>query len=208
MKTVFLSYSTNDHFFAELATIKLAEAGIRVWRDQEQLRAGTDWRQGIEQGIEESIAVLVALSEISAMSRYVTYEWAYAMGKAKPVIPLMIGKCEMHPRLATIQYLTFINPGALPWASLVGRINEIETDKEPLNSELPSAVADPDNVHVKAILDYLNQRGYQMVSFERLRQLDINLTDERFEEIINKNRSIFRRTRLRGGKLGLAKVIP
>jgi hypothetical protein len=34
MTTVFLSYSTKDHYFAELAGIKLAEAGITLWRDQ------------------------------------------------------------------------------------------------------------------------------------------------------------------------------
>lgn len=46
MPTVFLSYSTKDHHFAELAGIKLAEAGINLWRDQGQLRAGSDWRGG------------------------------------------------------------------------------------------------------------------------------------------------------------------
>lgn len=77
MPTVFLSYSTKDHHFAELAGIKLAEAGVNVWRDQGQLRAGSDWRGGLERGISESIAVLVALSESSAESSYVTFEWAY-----------------------------------------------------------------------------------------------------------------------------------
>jgi hypothetical protein len=78
MTTVFLSYSTKDHFFAELASIKLAEAGISLWRDQGRLRPGTDWRQGIERGISDSAAVLIALSSQSAESSYVTYEWAYA----------------------------------------------------------------------------------------------------------------------------------
>jgi hypothetical protein len=34
MSTVFLSYSKKDYFFAELADIKLSEAGISLWRDQ------------------------------------------------------------------------------------------------------------------------------------------------------------------------------
>ena len=55
MTTVFISYSTKDHYFAELAGIKLAEAGINLWRDQGQLRPGSDWRNGIERGISESI---------------------------------------------------------------------------------------------------------------------------------------------------------
>ena len=79
MATVFLSYSTKDHHFAELASIKLAEASINLWRDQGQLRAGGDWRSGIERGIAESIAVLVALSQNSVESSYVTFEWAYGL---------------------------------------------------------------------------------------------------------------------------------
>ena len=73
MSTVFLSYSTKDHHFAELAGIKLAEADISLWRDQGQLRAGSDWRGGIERGISNSIAVVVALSENSVESSYVNF---------------------------------------------------------------------------------------------------------------------------------------
>ena len=44
MQTVFLGYATEDYFFAELAEIKLENTGIRIWRDQDRLRAGSDWR--------------------------------------------------------------------------------------------------------------------------------------------------------------------
>jgi hypothetical protein len=80
---VFLSYSTRDHFFAELIVEKLAKSNILVWRDQDQLRAGNDWRRSIEHGIAESAAVMVALSEASASSSYVTYEWRMHLAQAK-----------------------------------------------------------------------------------------------------------------------------
>src|SRR5688572_20730132 len=115
MATVFLSYSTKDHYFAELAAIKLAEAGITLWRDQGQLRAGSDWRTGIERGIAESIAVIVALSQDSAESSYVTFEWAYGLGQGTTVLPVKLESCKVHPRLEPIQYLDFSVPGALPW---------------------------------------------------------------------------------------------
>jgi hypothetical protein len=214
MITVFLSYSTKDHYFAELAEIKLAQANIKLWRDKGQLVAGADWRQGIEHGISSSLAVLVALSSHSADSSYVTYEWAYALGKGKTIIPLKLTECSIHPKLETIQYLDFSIPGALPWESLIERIREIETtDSDQINSdaEIDSAKSahDPDDFYVKAILAYLNQRGYQMVSFERVRRrIDANLTDERLREIVAKNNSIFRLATLQGGKEGLAKQIP
>lgn len=213
MTMVFLSYCSKDFFFAELSEIKLAEAGIHLWRDQDQLQAGSDWRHGIERGINNSLAVIVALSANSSESSYVTYEWAYAIGRGKPIIPLKITPCSMHPRLETIQHLAFTNPGSLPWASLIERIREIEKESEPFQSDEASTslagAMDPDDTHVKAILAYLNQRGYQQASFDRLRRrVDENLSDDQLRKIIANNRTIFREAWLKDGIEGLAKLVP
>ena len=215
MATVFLSYSTKDHLFAEIASIKLEEAGIRLWRDRGQIRAGTDWRAEIERGISESIAVIIALSTNSAESSYVTYEWAFGLGKGKPPIPIKLNECPVHPRLRIVQHLDFSVPGTLPWASLIERIREIEADvtsEEDIKSTEAAAAADQTPVldpTVRAILAYLNQRGYQMASFERLqRRVDESLTDEKFNEIIASNPTVFRHATLKEGKPGLAKIVP
>lgn len=210
--TVFLSYSTKDYFFAELADIKLAEAGIKLWRDQSQLRAGTDWRQGIEKAISECLAVLVVLSTNSAESSYVTFEWAYALGKGKAVIPLKLTECSVHPKLETIQYLDFSIRGALPWESLFERVREIETDIEPPGAavvEAASLLPRQEDTQANAILAYLNQRGFQMASFDRLRRrVDASITDEQFNQIILRNPTLFRHARLRDGIPGIAKCVP
>ena len=211
--TVFLSYSTKDHHFAELLTVKLKEAGIDVWRDQSRLRAGTNWQQGIECGITESLAVIVALSENSAESSYVTFEWAYALGNGRDLIPLKLNECSIHPRLQTIQHLDFSVPGALPWESLIERINEIETD---INQQTTLTTCEPTSeqppkeaLYVTAILSYLNQRGYQAISFDRIRQrIDSSLTDIELNSIITNNSSTFRHAKLKTGKPGLAKILP
>jgi TIR domain len=213
MPVVFLSYSKKDHFFADLVDIKLSEAGIALWRDQGLLRAGTDWRQGIEKGISDSLAVLVALSANSAESSYVTFEWAYALGKGKAVIPIRLNECLVHPKLETIQHLDFSVPGALPWASLIDRVREIETDVEPdeaaARADVTAPMPAPEDTNAKALLDYMNQRGFQMVSFDRLRQrIDPTLSDQEFNEIIARNPTVFRHARLAGGKNGIAKLIP
>ncbi len=212
MTTVFISYSTKDHYFAELAGIKLAEAGINLWRDQGQLRPGSDWRNGIERGISESIAVLVALSENSAQSSYVTFEWAYGLGKGKTVIPVKLEACAVHPRLEPIQSLDFSIPGSLPWNLLIERIREIEADatsEEDLETSANTPEPAQQDATVKAILAYLNQRGYQMVSYERLRRrIDPALTDQKLDEVVNANPTVFRFARLKEGKRGMAKLIP
>ena len=212
MTTVFISYSTKDHYFAELAGIKLAEAGINLWRDQGQLRPGSDWRNGIERGISESIAVLVALSENSAQSSYVTFEWAYGLGKGKTVIPVKLEACAVHPRLEPIQSLDFSIPGSLPWNLLIERIREIEADatsEEDLETSANTPEPPQQDATVKAILAYLNQRGYQMVSYERLRRrIDRELTDQKLDDVVNANPTVFRFARLKEGKRGMAKLIP
>lgn len=210
MINIFLSYSTKDHYFAELAVDKLKGDEIELWRDMGQIRAGEEWRTAIDQAISKSHAVLVALSNQSANSSYVTYEWAYAIGKGKPIIPLRLEECEFHPRLQITQFLDFSVPGNLPWELLVERIKEIEFDAEGAavsdNVEQPLQVGDP---NVTAILAYLNQRGYQMASFDRLRErIDKNLRKIDFEKIVEKNPSIFRKATLKGKKPGLAKKIP
>ncbi|MCB1899094.1 toll/interleukin-1 receptor domain-containing protein [Cognatazoarcus halotolerans] len=216
MQTVFLSYATEDYFFAELAEIKLENAGIRIWRDQDRLRAGSDWRHGIEAGIDDCVAVLVALSPRSAQSPYVTFEWAYALGKGKPVIPLKLAECTFHPRLEPIQYLDFSHGGHLPWESLVERIREIETEtpdpdapvESPRVAAAASAPADPQtDADIDAVLAYLEQRGFRMASFERLQNvLDRPLDDAAFEKIIAQSGGRLRSARLKGDKAGLART--
>jgi hypothetical protein len=212
MVTVFLSYSTKDHYFAELAGIKLAEAGINLWRDQGQLRAGSEWRGGIERGISDSIAVIVALSENSAESSYVTFEWAYGLGKGKTVVPLKLGACKIHPRLEPIQYLDFTVPGSLPWNLLIERIREIEADATSQDDLVIAATTEAPpqlNPTVRAILGYLNQRGYQMVSYDRIRRrIDPELSDGALDLLVDSNPSVFRHAVLKEGKKGLAKRIP
>jgi hypothetical protein len=211
MPMVFLSYSTKDHHFAELACIKLSEANIELWRDQGQLRAGSDWRGGIERGITSSIAVIVALSESSAESSYVTFEWAYGLGKGKTVIPLKLGACKVHPRLEPIQYLDFSVPGSLPWNLLIERIREIEADATPSEDIVAAASITGllQNPKVDAILNYLNQRGYQMVSYDRIRRrIDADLDDDTLDKLVDSNPTVFRHARLKDDRKGLSKRIP
>lgn len=212
MPKVFLSYSRKDHHFAELAKIKLADDGIELWIDHGQLRAGREWQGDIEQAISESIAVVVALSENSAASSYVTYEWAYGLGQGKTIVPLRLAPCRTHPRLKAIQYLDFSIPGSLPWDRLIARIWEAEAEATPQKDlEAASAAEEPPqrDPTVQSILNYLTQRGYQMVSYERIRRrIDPELTDQALDALVDSNPSILRHAVLKEGKKGLAKLIP
>lgn len=122
---VFVSYSSEDSVFAELVKMKLNQAKIDVWLDQDKLDAGEEWRNEIDLGINESDAFLLILTPKSCKSEYVTYEWAYALGRKKNIIPLMYKKSKIHPRLSGMQYLDFTNNGKGPWDKLLTRIETL-----------------------------------------------------------------------------------
>jgi hypothetical protein len=52
-------------------------------------------------------------------SQYVTYEWAFAWGAGVKVIPILLKKTELHPRLESRQFLDFTNRNARPWDTLI-----------------------------------------------------------------------------------------
>jgi hypothetical protein len=209
MSMVFLSYSRKDRYFAELARFMLEKANIRVWVDRSTIRAGEQWRNAIDEGISGCRAVIVALSPHSLSSAYVTYEWASAMGKGKTIIPVILEHCELHPKLAEIQSLDF-SQEHLPWPDLIERIREdaeLSEDDPSGHIEAPEDAPAEVDPTVQAILDYLNRRGFQMVSFERIRQkIDKDLKDEQLTRLIEENRNVFRPATLKGGKPGMAKL--
>ncbi len=60
-----------------------------------------------------------------------TYEWAFALGNAKHIIPILTEECDVHPRIAILQYLNFKN-GQRPWDKLIERIRKIKNSSQKL----------------------------------------------------------------------------
>lgn len=122
---VFISHDHDDADFAELLKLRLDKEGVESWIDSERLKIGQDWREEIDGGIENSLAVIVVVTPEARKSEYVTYEWAYAWGKGKRVFPLMLKQTQLHPRLESLQYLDFTNRAARPWEDLISSIKEL-----------------------------------------------------------------------------------
>src|SRR5262245_43740327 len=124
MGQVFISYASDDMVFMDLARMKLKEAGIQVWIDQSGVRAGDEWRQALDDAISSSQVVLAVITPESFKSAYVTYEWAFALGKGIKVIPVLYkgNTGDIHPRLAVLQYLDFRDTRAMPWDRLFKEI--------------------------------------------------------------------------------------
>lgn len=128
-KTIFISHSHDDTDFAELLKLKLEKEGIDSWLDTERLKLGQDWREEIDHGIENSIAIIAVMTPEARKSEYVTYEWAFAWGKGKKIFPLMLKMTQLHPRLESLQYLNFTDHPTRPWDTLIDSIkNTLEED--------------------------------------------------------------------------------
>ena len=125
MEHVFISYSHVDSDFAEILQSKLESSGMPVWIDHAGIKAGTDWRNELDGAIRKSKALVLVMSPDSLGSHYVTYEWSFAHGLGKPIIPLMYRKAQLHTKLSTLQYMDFTHRTLRPWEQLVQRIKSI-----------------------------------------------------------------------------------
>ena len=118
---LFISYARDDRQFADDLREHLRE--LEVWIDRSSLLPGQDWAEEIENQISMADAVIVAISPASCDSKYVTFEWSFALGRGVPVIPVMIAATaadEIHPRLRSQPVHDFKGEDWHTLASLVG----------------------------------------------------------------------------------------
>ena len=219
MSFFFLSYARDDHLFADHLGMKLAKDGeaekLKLWVDVGDIKAGEEWRRSIDTALHNCIALLVVMSPRSAQSSYVTYEWATAMGKEKPILPLLIGRCDVHPKLEPIHHFDFTTQGKEEWGKLIDRMKEIVDERDEFTSVemvdgqevAPVSATDGEAEAANRVLAYLNSRGYRLVSFERVRdKIDAGYSDAFLEGVIRSNPHLFRKGWLKGSKPGFKKI--
>src|SRR5574341_736835 len=128
MSHIFISYNHEDSDFIEILRSKLEQAGFVVWTDS-TLRGGEDWRRGIDRAIKDAFALIAVMTPEAKASEYVTYEWAFAVGAEVEVIPILLKRTNLHPRLESLQHLDFTNRQSRPWDKLISVLQEAESSK-------------------------------------------------------------------------------
>lgn len=126
---VFISHSHSDGDFAEVLKMKLEDEGFDAWIDIDRLKVGQVWREEIDQGIKDAIAVIAVMSPDAKTSEYVTYEWSFAWGADKKILPIKVKETPFHPRLESLQYLDFTKREARPWQRLIDELKDIAKRK-------------------------------------------------------------------------------
>ena len=166
MAHVFISYAHVDGDFVNLVKNEIEKLGFETWTDTERLMAGEDWRNEIDKAIRESFALVAVMSPDAFESKYVTYEWAYALGIGVKVIPLMLRPTKLHPRLEALQYFNFTNREARPWDKFTNRLKQLHTifhkplpgiQNQPTLTTLSSSPDNLSNQEISRVLEDLQQ---------------------------------------------------
>lgn len=103
----FFSYARADtEFVLKLAT-ELRTVGADVWVDQLDIMAGQRWDHAVEEALETCQGMIIVLSPHSVASINVMDEVSYALGKTKPIIPILLRPCNIPFRLQRLQQVDF-----------------------------------------------------------------------------------------------------
>lgn len=137
--SLFTSYSRQDEEIVQKVVDNiqdsLADNKVKVWMDQKDIRPGDRWDVSVDEALASNNAMLLFLSEHSVKSENVRDEWSYYIDEQKPIIPVLIEKCNRPARLRRYQYIDFSgdDPGAL--AQLHARILELADGEAPPSVE-------------------------------------------------------------------------
>lgn len=125
---IFFSYSRHDasDFALKLAT-DLKKEGFKIWIDQQDIRAGSEWDIEIEKALETCDCLLFVESPKSVASTNVLNEVYYALEQNKRVIPVIINDSKTPFRLQRLQFIDFSSDYNAGLAKLIKQLQDTAT---------------------------------------------------------------------------------
>lgn len=170
MTMVFISYSHHDLATARKIHKAIVATGLQCWRDEKWLQPGHDFAEEITRAIRQCDAFIILLSAASNSSDYVYKEIAIAHYFRKPIIPVLLEKCDLAdcllPYVVRLQYwdLTQLDASGLA-ARLAERFGPSEgatgvsphAEDQQLETVSPKEQPSPTRpVHLVTNLEYLD----------------------------------------------------
>ncbi len=109
---VVLSHSSKDKPFIRQLAADLESEGVLVWLDEQQIKVGDSINTSINQGLAESDYFVMALSENSVSSEWVTRELNSALideieERKVKVLPIKLSQCEFPKLIKDKKYADF-----------------------------------------------------------------------------------------------------
>jgi hypothetical protein len=107
MPQAFISYGHADIDFVLHLVSSFSELNVPIWVDFQQLIAGDDWRQEINDALNKSDVMILVISPTSINSREVRREWRYWLGRKDkpPILPVLHKLAEIPYELAELHYI-------------------------------------------------------------------------------------------------------
>lgn len=128
---VFISYAHEQatHDTIEVMKSKFEKEEVSYWQDKDNLRVGQKWAPAIDEAIDNCSAVVTIITPAATASQYVVYEWCFALGRRKPVLPILFegNNSDVHVKLQEYNYLDF-RDGKRDWNKLIEDIKGIKTE--------------------------------------------------------------------------------
>ena len=121
-QSTFISYSRKDLNFVLKLARDLKAAGVKIWLDKIDIKPGDRWDNSIQTALEECGSLLVVYSPSSVSSENVIDEVSYALGKNRPVIPVMHERCDVPFRYRRLQYIDFTENYSQALPTLVAQL--------------------------------------------------------------------------------------
>ncbi|MCC6613249.1 MAG: toll/interleukin-1 receptor domain-containing protein [Anaerolineae bacterium] len=151
-KMFFISVHSSNLDFAHEIKKRITAAGFLGWV-MDDISGGDGWKAEVDNAINESLGVIVIVTPASMASHWVTYEWAYAMGRDKGVVPVIlewpnriVDPKSLHDKLADLQYRDFSQINDLPWDILLSDLRRIR-DRTDIPDQIKHAEETLQNGH-------------------------------------------------------------
>ncbi|TRX58195.1 TIR domain-containing protein [Fulvivirga sp. M361] len=137
---VFISYSQNDEKYADLISKRLRETGHEVWYDDWKIREGDNLISKIEEGLRNTDAIIIIVSQHSLQSEWVKQEYSVIafsdISKKKArIIPVLVDKSTVPQYLSRYLYVDLTNDQSLGIDRIVNALSG-EIAEHPIGSEV------------------------------------------------------------------------
>jgi small GTP-binding protein len=121
---VFISYSSKDKQVVRKLAKRLKKDGLRVWFDDWEIKPGDMIGLKIEQGLEQSRALILAMSRAAFASDWVTMERSTLLfrdpaNEQRRFIPLLIENCDIPDIIAQYAYIDWRKPSEKKYEKLI-----------------------------------------------------------------------------------------
>lgn len=103
----FLSHSSKNLPLALRLEQHLASAGMKVWVDHQNLRAGGLLLDALQEALARSRNLILLWSKPASASRYVSAEWQAAFHLEKGIIPCRLDNTDLPPFLLRLLFCDF-----------------------------------------------------------------------------------------------------